>query len=38
MIADDEKDPVQRDALLKEITTIHAAKAPRSAAICEITR
>jgi tetratricopeptide (TPR) repeat protein len=36
MIADGEKDPVRRDALLKEITTIHAAKAPRSAAICKL--
>ena len=36
MIADDEKDAVGRDALLREITTTHSAKAPRSAAICKL--
>jgi tetratricopeptide (TPR) repeat protein len=36
MIADDDKDLARRDALLKEITTTHSAKAPKSAAICKL--
>ena len=36
MIADQEKDPKRRDALLKEIVTKHRAKAPKSAAICQL--
>jgi tetratricopeptide (TPR) repeat protein len=36
MMADDEKDAVGRDALLREITTTHSTKAPRSAAICKL--
>jgi len=36
MIADEEKDPSRRDALLKEITTKHVDKAPKSVAICQL--
>ena len=36
LIAEDEKDPGRRDALLREITTIHAAKAPKSVAIWKL--
>jgi len=36
IIADDEKDSTRRDALLKEIVTNYANKAPRTAPICKL--
>ncbi len=36
MIGDDEKDAARRDVILRELTTKHKDKAPKSMAVCQV--